>query len=229
MRKQDFLTEDMERQKRFHREIEKFHKWMIDGKKDKDGKWIREPYEINSARNLTLGIIQLFKYYGYLTNVSFETVVTTKDFVPTIQQYRDRSIEVFDSQAQELIQRHGIEVFETEKLIGSKVFKFKENRDFYIFKSRLEHFFEDLETEHEEKQQRDQTLISQYIETQRQSRADFCLTNTDCNTSMSTTVNKQHDTPLETLSKETIETIENSEIPVEEIENLAEKVNINFD
>lgn len=38
---------------------------------------------------MTLGIIQLFKYYGYLTNVSFPMVVTTKDFVPTIQQYRD--------------------------------------------------------------------------------------------------------------------------------------------
>jgi integrase len=83
MRKQDFLSEDVDQQRRFHREVEKFHKWMIDGSET------RQPYAINSARNMTLGIIQLFKYYGYLTNVSFQMVMTTKDFVPTIQQYRD--------------------------------------------------------------------------------------------------------------------------------------------
>ena len=83
MRKQDFLSEDVDQQRRFHREIEKFHKWMLQGSET------RQPYAINSARNLSLGIIQLFKYYGYLTNVSFDMVVTTKDFVPTIQQYRD--------------------------------------------------------------------------------------------------------------------------------------------
>jgi hypothetical protein len=55
-RKQDFLSEDVDQQRRFHREIEKFHKWMIDGSKT------REPYAINSARNMTLGMIQLFKY-----------------------------------------------------------------------------------------------------------------------------------------------------------------------
>ena len=83
MRKRDFPSEDVHQQRRFHREIEKFHKWMIDGTAT------RQPYGLNSARNMTLGIIQFFKYYGYLTNVSFQTVITTKDFVPTIQQYRD--------------------------------------------------------------------------------------------------------------------------------------------
>lgn len=83
MRKQDFLSEDVDTQRRFHREIEMFHKWML------QGSTTRGKYEINSARNMTLGMIQLFKYYGYLTNVSFPMVITTKDFVPTIQQYRD--------------------------------------------------------------------------------------------------------------------------------------------
>jgi site-specific recombinase XerD len=83
MRKADFLSENFDQQRRFHREIEKFHKWMI------DGSTTRKPYAINSARNMTLGIIQFFKYYGCETNVSFPMVITTKDFVPTIQQYRD--------------------------------------------------------------------------------------------------------------------------------------------
>ena len=56
MRKQDFLSEDVDQQRRFHREIERFHKWMMNGTAT------RQPYEINSARNMTLGIIQLFKY-----------------------------------------------------------------------------------------------------------------------------------------------------------------------
>lgn len=83
MRKQDFLSEDVDQQRRFHREMEKFYKWMMTETATRDA------YALNSARNMTLGIIQLFKYYGYLTNVSFPMVVTTKDFVPTIQQYRD--------------------------------------------------------------------------------------------------------------------------------------------
>ena len=58
MRKQDFLSEDVDQQRRFHREIEKFHKWMLQGSET------RQPYAINSARNLSLGIIQLFKYYA---------------------------------------------------------------------------------------------------------------------------------------------------------------------
>ena len=31
MRKADFLSENFDQQRRFNREIEKFHKWMIDG------------------------------------------------------------------------------------------------------------------------------------------------------------------------------------------------------
>jgi hypothetical protein len=83
MRKQDFLSEDVDQQRRFFREMEKFYKWM------KTGTATREAYALNSARNITLGIIQLFKYCGTATNVSFPMAPTTKDFVPTIQQYRD--------------------------------------------------------------------------------------------------------------------------------------------
>jgi hypothetical protein len=84
LRLQDLVSPNPEENRRFHREIEMFHKWMLEGKEG-----TREPYSINSARNMTLGIIQLFKYFGASTNVAFQIVVTTKDFVPTIQQYRD--------------------------------------------------------------------------------------------------------------------------------------------
>jgi len=45
-RKTDVTSEDFERTKRFDREIEKFHKWMLD-----------RGYSINSARGNTIGII----------------------------------------------------------------------------------------------------------------------------------------------------------------------------
>jgi site-specific recombinase XerD len=66
LRKQDWISDDLHQKKRFVREIEKFHKWLKNGEKDKEGNWTRQPYTINSARNLTLGIIQLFRFYECL-------------------------------------------------------------------------------------------------------------------------------------------------------------------
>jgi len=81
-RRKDVMSGDFTRTTHFSRELEKFHKYLLD-----------KGYSINSARNYCLGIRQLFRFYGFpLTNLSAEisqTVQTTKDFIPTIQQYRD--------------------------------------------------------------------------------------------------------------------------------------------
>jgi integrase len=86
-RRQDVMSGNFTQNMRFSRELEKFHKWLITPQQD------RGAFSINSARNYCLGIRQLFRFYGFpLTNLSSEigqTVQTTKDFIPTIQQYRD--------------------------------------------------------------------------------------------------------------------------------------------
>jgi len=80
-RREDVSSGNFERNRRFAREIEKFHSWMI-----------KEGYTINSARANTIGVRQLFKFYGMpvvlepQTGVT-QTVITTKDFVPKIEQY----------------------------------------------------------------------------------------------------------------------------------------------
>ena len=80
-RRQDWISGDLHQKRRFAREIEKFHAWMIN-----------EGYSINSARANTVGILQLFKYYEMsVTTLAPEvkrTTITTKDFVPTPNQYR---------------------------------------------------------------------------------------------------------------------------------------------
>ena len=82
MRKQDWISGDLHRKKRFMREIEKFHKSLI-----------KQGYSINSARTLCLGLMQLFRFYEMPVTVPSgsdvsKTVVSTKDFVPNAHQYR---------------------------------------------------------------------------------------------------------------------------------------------
>jgi integrase len=81
-RRQDIASGDFMLSMHFSRELEEFHKDLLDKK-----------FSINSARNYCIGIKQFFKFYGFpLANLSGEiskTVLTTKDFVPSIQQYRD--------------------------------------------------------------------------------------------------------------------------------------------
>jgi integrase len=81
-RKADLASEDATERKRFVREIEKFHKALID-----------KGYSINSARTSTLGILQFFRYFEMPITIEkgssvSQTVETTSDFVPTIEQYR---------------------------------------------------------------------------------------------------------------------------------------------
>jgi integrase len=67
---------------RFEKEIEKFHSYLIEN-----------DYSINSARNMTLGIRQLFRYYQMPVTMRSgsrvsQTVQTTKNFPLTIEHVR---------------------------------------------------------------------------------------------------------------------------------------------
>jgi len=77
------LVEYRNRAARFEREIEKFHSYLIQQKK----------HTINTARNMTLGIRQLFRYYEM--GIRFragskvtKTIKTTKNFPLTIEHIR---------------------------------------------------------------------------------------------------------------------------------------------
>ena len=76
------LIEYRNRAARFEKEIEKFHSYLLD-----------HNYSVNSARNMTLGIRQLFRYYEM--GIRFragsriaKTVKTTKNFPLTIDHVR---------------------------------------------------------------------------------------------------------------------------------------------
>jgi site-specific recombinase XerD len=76
------LVEYKNRAARFEREIEKFHSYLIES-----------GYSINSARNLTLGIRQLFRYYQMPITMRSgskvaQTVQTTKNFPLSIEHVR---------------------------------------------------------------------------------------------------------------------------------------------
>jgi len=93
MRQEDFISGDLVKKKRFTHEIEKFHNWLLQPIHYLDGKdKPSRAYTINSARNMCLGIIQLFRYYempiAMLSREVSQTVPTTKDFIPTVEQYR---------------------------------------------------------------------------------------------------------------------------------------------
>lgn len=76
------LIEYKNRAARFEKEIEKFHSYLIE-----------KGYSINSARNMTLGIRQLFRYYQMPVTMRSgskvsQTVQTTKNFPLTIEHVR---------------------------------------------------------------------------------------------------------------------------------------------
>jgi integrase len=76
------LVEYRNRAARFEKEIEKFHSHLIE-----------KGYSINSARNMTLGIRQLFRYYQMPVVIRSgsrvsQTVKTTKNFPLTIEHVR---------------------------------------------------------------------------------------------------------------------------------------------
>jgi integrase len=76
------LVEYRNRAARFEKEIEKFHRHLLEN-----------GYSINSARNMTLGIRQLFRYYQMPVTMRSgskvsQTVKTTKNFPLTIEHVR---------------------------------------------------------------------------------------------------------------------------------------------
>ena len=76
------LIEYKNRAARFQKEIEKFHSYLIEN-----------DYSINSARNMTLGIRQLFRYYQMPVTMRAgskvsQTVQTSKNFPLTIEHVR---------------------------------------------------------------------------------------------------------------------------------------------
>jgi len=76
------LIEYRNRAARFEKEIERFHSYLLDQK-----------FAINSARNLTLGIRQLFRFYEMPIRIRSgskvaRTVKTTKNFPLTIEHVR---------------------------------------------------------------------------------------------------------------------------------------------
>ena len=79
---EDLKSTDISTRKRFVREIEKFHRHL---------KRLGHPQ--NTAVAYTEGIRQLFRFYDMdikgLPSEVTRKVITTKDFVPTVQQYRD--------------------------------------------------------------------------------------------------------------------------------------------
>ena len=82
-RKNDLASGDAIRRKRFLREIEKFHSWL---QKEKN-----KP--LNSATTYTNGILQLLRYFEMGVTIPSSSMVgkrkqSTKDFVPTVEQYR---------------------------------------------------------------------------------------------------------------------------------------------
>jgi integrase len=79
---EDLKSEDMNTRKRFNREIEKFHRHLK-----------RVGHTQNSANAYTEGLRALFRFYDMdVKNLPTEVtrkVRTIKDYVPTVQQYRD--------------------------------------------------------------------------------------------------------------------------------------------
>src|SRR3989304_2144566 len=76
------VIEFKNRAARFEKEIEKFHSYLIE-----------KGYSINSARNMTLGIRQLFRYYQMPVTMRSgskvaQTVQTTKNFPLAIEHVR---------------------------------------------------------------------------------------------------------------------------------------------
>ncbi|MFH0748834.1 MAG: site-specific integrase [Candidatus Bathyarchaeota archaeon] len=82
LRQNENLIDAKHRARRFEREIEKFHAYLVE-----------KGYSTNSARNFTLGIIQLFRYYEMPVNMRTgsrvsRTVKTTRSFPLGIEHVR---------------------------------------------------------------------------------------------------------------------------------------------
>jgi hypothetical protein len=97
MRKADLMSDEKQVRERFLRELEKFHKHLLD-----------ETYSINSARTLCLGIMQLFRFYDMGitlpsgSDVS-RTVESIQDFEMQIEHLRAMFVSAPDSRAKTIL------------------------------------------------------------------------------------------------------------------------------
>lgn len=82
LREQDLVSDNIHQRRRFEKEIEKFHQSLLD-----------KGYGINTARTMTLGIIQIFRYFDmplrkrYGSKIS-KTVISTRDHMLSIFDIR---------------------------------------------------------------------------------------------------------------------------------------------
>jgi len=82
LREQDLGSDDIHQRRRFEKEIEKFHQSLLD-----------KGYGVNTARTMTLGIIQIFRFYDmpikrrHGSKIS-KTVISTRDHMLTIFDIR---------------------------------------------------------------------------------------------------------------------------------------------
>ena len=85
LRHQDVVSGEPIKKKRFLREIEKFHAWLLKPIHTIKGK-PNQKYSMNSARTMCLGIRQLFRFYEMPITLPSgsdvgKSVISTKDFV----------------------------------------------------------------------------------------------------------------------------------------------------
>lgn len=96
LREQDLGSDDMHQRRRCEKEIEKFHQSLLD-----------KGYRVNTARTMTLGIIQIFRFYDmpikkrYGSKIS-RTVISTRDHMLTIFDIR-KMYKVGDLRARTLL------------------------------------------------------------------------------------------------------------------------------
>jgi len=96
LREQDLNSNDIHQKRRFEKEIEKFHQSLLD-----------KGYGVNTARTMTLGIIQIFRFYDmpirkrYGSKIS-RTVISTRDHMLTIFDIR-KMYKVGDLRARTLL------------------------------------------------------------------------------------------------------------------------------
>lgn len=92
MRHEDVVSGERKRKKRFARELEKFHAWLLQPIHTIRTK-PNQKYSINTARTMCLGLMQLFRYFEIPITLEAQsevskTVISIRDFQLTPQHLR---------------------------------------------------------------------------------------------------------------------------------------------
>jgi hypothetical protein len=102
MRKADLQSDEKQVRERFLRELEKFHKWLLTEQNE------RKAYSINTARTMTLGIMQLFRFYDMGITLPSgspvsQTVESIQDFEMEIEHLRAMFVSAPDLRAKTIL------------------------------------------------------------------------------------------------------------------------------